>query len=517
MPPHQSFDRKAQSLQASSRVAAPLTSRPFAAPTPQEETLQPYATGVRSNPLANISILNPDTTPQLPIQPKLTIGAVGDKYEQEADRVAHQVVQRINIPKSKAQPIQRQDDFFQKGTYDSGNLKGQELLAHKLAHVVQQTNEATEPIQRKIFIDEKEYEVDGQDSEEIQNAQRDEYGRWYENKREMQDHLLGKPTGVGLIKKRALWYRIRELAEGKFFVLGESHAGVTGPDIHEESHIEKPLLYEGTGGWNAASFNDNETGEEQGMEENTAKLVEALSAPDLLSNIWMPAMAAPKTTATEALPKGPFTNRRETEGGTYKLVVGEVGQERYWTPQEELGVKDKLYNFSEEATRFLKSVIKEVFPNGMLDVRAIGADEHEQKAYAYVMTVLKQPDGKDLSDELPKLPRNRNKTREKIKGVQKVFLKMLERKRDEDYAVFRKGREKMHPDIADQPDADAWRNEYMLASILRAKQSGKFAFASLGNRHRTAIESRLTDEGIPTIPVAALYQPPIGRNTDEHD
>jgi hypothetical protein len=36
--------------------------------------------------------------PLFPIQTKLTIGAVGDKYEQEADRVAAQVVQQINAP-----------------------------------------------------------------------------------------------------------------------------------------------------------------------------------------------------------------------------------------------------------------------------------------------------------------------------------------------------------------------------------------------------------------------------------
>jgi hypothetical protein len=35
------------------------------------------------------------------IQPKLKIGAVGDRYEQEADRVAQDVVQRINAPAPK--------------------------------------------------------------------------------------------------------------------------------------------------------------------------------------------------------------------------------------------------------------------------------------------------------------------------------------------------------------------------------------------------------------------------------
>lgn len=47
------------------------------------------------------------------IQPKLTIGEPGDKYEQEADNVAAQVVQRINTPESvsrkQEETIQRMD------------------------------------------------------------------------------------------------------------------------------------------------------------------------------------------------------------------------------------------------------------------------------------------------------------------------------------------------------------------------------------------------------------------------
>lgn len=165
------------------------------------------------------------------IQRKLTLGQPGDKYEQEADRVASQVVHQINAPKSKEnnlrQSIQRQKDlqgemqakcfkaaiqrqqaitggeaspdlesainsargggqpldtglqqsmgqamgadfsgvrvhtdaqsdqlnqsiqarafttgqdvFFRKGTYQPGNRGGQELIAHELTHVVQQS------------------------------------------------------------------------------------------------------------------------------------------------------------------------------------------------------------------------------------------------------------------------------------------------------------------------------------------------------------------------------------------
>lgn len=42
------------------------------------------------------------------IQAKLTIGEPGDKYEQEADRVASVVVQRINTPSSTGQSVQRE-------------------------------------------------------------------------------------------------------------------------------------------------------------------------------------------------------------------------------------------------------------------------------------------------------------------------------------------------------------------------------------------------------------------------
>ena len=163
-----------------------------------------------------------------PIQAKLTIGEPGDKYEQEADAVAAQVVSQINTPQPQETPanetvqphqdnqqkispkpiVQRQnaeggisaspeiessiegargsgepladsireqmegafgadfggvkvhtdatsdqlnqsiqakafttgqDIFFRSGTYDPGSQGGQELIAHELTHVVQQT------------------------------------------------------------------------------------------------------------------------------------------------------------------------------------------------------------------------------------------------------------------------------------------------------------------------------------------------------------------------------------------
>ena len=93
---------------ASSLPAQPLASRGFAA---QPKLAAPTNPGHR---IENISFV---------VQPKLTIGEPNDKYEQEADRVAAQVVQKINAP----QDVQRQDEALQmkpilqrKGSMTSG-------------------------------------------------------------------------------------------------------------------------------------------------------------------------------------------------------------------------------------------------------------------------------------------------------------------------------------------------------------------------------------------------------------
>jgi hypothetical protein len=76
-------------------------SRPFpkVEPTPQSTAEQvPESTVALSYDALNV-----------PILPKLTIGAVGDQYEQEADRVAAQVVQQINAP-VPPETVQREDN-----------------------------------------------------------------------------------------------------------------------------------------------------------------------------------------------------------------------------------------------------------------------------------------------------------------------------------------------------------------------------------------------------------------------
>ncbi|AFZ27245.1 hypothetical protein Cylst_5210 [Cylindrospermum stagnale PCC 7417] len=93
--------------------------RPFAAYPPSEATPQQQQTPNLQTQKSDVneyksglidgSKLTPRTTPaRTPrIQMKLTIGQPGDKYEQEADQMAQDVVQRINAPQSES--VQRQE------------------------------------------------------------------------------------------------------------------------------------------------------------------------------------------------------------------------------------------------------------------------------------------------------------------------------------------------------------------------------------------------------------------------
>ncbi len=93
-----------------------LQTRPFQADsinqqTPQVQKESEALTG--GFDLTKQYVLNPPTTVSgQPLQAKLTIGEPNDKYEQEADRVAHDVVQQINSPQrtGNSGAVQKLDD-----------------------------------------------------------------------------------------------------------------------------------------------------------------------------------------------------------------------------------------------------------------------------------------------------------------------------------------------------------------------------------------------------------------------
>ena len=97
----------AQPLTPQFMPVPPVQAKPLAQPTEMPEiALDPRNYQIDlANPLA--SMYGHSSAIHAPVQAKLTVGAVGDKYEQEADRVAAQVVETINSP-SSSEPVQRE-------------------------------------------------------------------------------------------------------------------------------------------------------------------------------------------------------------------------------------------------------------------------------------------------------------------------------------------------------------------------------------------------------------------------
>lgn len=76
----------------------------------EDKEAQPLSNSAFSKDFSRVPI---STTKPQQIMAKLTIGTVGDKYEQEADRVAAQVVQRLNapasVPSGEDETVQREE------------------------------------------------------------------------------------------------------------------------------------------------------------------------------------------------------------------------------------------------------------------------------------------------------------------------------------------------------------------------------------------------------------------------
>ena len=92
-----------------------------------------------------------------PVQAKLTIGEAGDKYELEADRVASEVVDRINTPVSSLstqpnsiQPQHQQDELIRKPMVQLQSVEGGMAATPELETSIQQARGSGMPIAESI-------------------------------------------------------------------------------------------------------------------------------------------------------------------------------------------------------------------------------------------------------------------------------------------------------------------------------------------------------------------------------
>ncbi len=139
-----------------------LQTRPFDG----KESLTQSDQGVKSendqllvSNLDHIGVTAPGSPAFAPIQAKMSIGAPGDKYEQEADQTATKVVNEINQPSSVQRSAQEEEELQMKPETIQRSAQEEEELQMK-----------SETIQRSV-LDEEELQMK---PETIQRAAEDE-------------------------------------------------------------------------------------------------------------------------------------------------------------------------------------------------------------------------------------------------------------------------------------------------------------------------------------------------------
>jgi hypothetical protein len=108
----------------------------------------------------------------LPVQAKLTIGEPGDKYEQEADRVASQVVKQINSPEAaqpkQGQSVQRQEEPVEE-LQRQPSISDQKRSPLPL-EVQREAMPAEEELQAKSILQRREAIAGGEASTDLDSA-----------------------------------------------------------------------------------------------------------------------------------------------------------------------------------------------------------------------------------------------------------------------------------------------------------------------------------------------------------
>ncbi|MEP0755211.1 DUF4157 domain-containing protein [Trichocoleus sp. Lan] len=156
-------DPKKEPKNSSAQVKSQFQSRPFAVQAkPQDQETPDLQAQLESaqrfgHDFANISIQNPGSPTPSRIQPKLTIGAPGDKYEQEADKTAAEVVQRLHapVPSYGRDFSQPESEFVQRmkaGTVQNSNLTHQQEIPNRENRLMRKLDVSV--LQREVMPEE---------------------------------------------------------------------------------------------------------------------------------------------------------------------------------------------------------------------------------------------------------------------------------------------------------------------------------------------------------------------------
>lgn len=394
------------------------------------------------------------------------------------------------IPESKPQSAINKEPLCDANNGISSGLadnRPEAIAQRRLIQISRNNIQYQFPVQRKILVNNAPYEGTAQSSKTVKDAIADEYTRYYETEQEVSDHLDHKaPTSFGLIKPRALWYRIPYLGNS-FFVFGESHAAVRGELLQQESNIKAPILDEQLKGWEVGK-GDASAGN-TGVDENSSKLLRALER-------WNPkAFAAQQANpqppaAPPPIPQGE-SSTRDTEKGTYRLVVhGEDGKEEWWKPSDAVAAPASSHNYEAEVINAIQALLVSVYSRDIMTDTMKKYDPKAELAYQYVQN--KSWQGKQDVVGIQA-------------GVREVLLRVTRLKVAEEYTKLQATHGASIKAADKVKTGDEYRDEFMLARILDAAKQKSHAFATIGNLHLTALKDRLIQHQIPFITMENFF------------
>ena len=152
-----------KAVSPSALQAKSATSEALGISQPVVQLMPAFESEINDNSEVQRSLFNsPQQLSASPIQAKLTIGEPKDKYEQEADRVASQVVEQIHAPTSaqstQGRSVQRQEE------------KPEELQAKPEITILQRQQEKPEELQAMSTLQRQEAIAGGEASTDLTSA-----------------------------------------------------------------------------------------------------------------------------------------------------------------------------------------------------------------------------------------------------------------------------------------------------------------------------------------------------------
>lgn len=435
----------------------------------------------------------------------------------EAWHVVQQKQGRVKPTKQLKSKIAINDDDVLEREADIMGAKALQMKVDVTSNTVNLNttlNNTSSPVQRKVFVGNTPYtkDIGTQYSAEMEEAMSDEYLRFYKDEPEAKGHIeQGVPGNFGLIKSRALWYRIPYLND-EFFVFGEYHSAITGNELKASSNTTKPIVNEEISGWNVDDMigNNLDNDHDSGLDENSSKLYQALF-------MWVRKLAAQKEAqgkppapvpgpAPLQIPEGSSSNREEAKGTKRLIVYGEGGNAEYWKPSGADAPPPNLYNADEEMLAAIEELFEKVFAveiansfNTLAKGDAINylwnkfktkAWKQLGKSQAYnlkwnIAVYLRDAAGLKTADEYQKL--YGTKHRGDLKEEQVGWF------------------------------PDNYRDELMFARAIEARDSGTVAFSNMGNGHLERLRDRFIAKGIPFITVDDFFDRYSRDAVDTHE